>query len=232
MNPSKNTLSKIIIAILFITYNVMLFVSAGFSDHTAMFWFSYAYMICAFMAVAISFLLIEKNSFVLRDWLFGFPFAKHAIIFFATELIISVIFMIFEDTINPALAFSIQLVLFAFYLIIGISCVIAKKTISEVGDKISDKTAFTKLLRVDAEMIVKKCHDADLTEKLKKFADAVRYSDPMSSEALFELEKEIALTVAQCDSALTANDYILATELCDKATLLLSERNKKVKALK
>ncbi len=232
MNLSKKTLSAIIIAILFFTYNTILFVAAGFVGHTATFWFSYAFMILAFVAVSVNFLLLGKNGFKLRDWLFGFPFVKHAAAFFIAELVASVIFIALEKKVSPAIAIIVQLLFLAIFLVFGISCVIAKKTITEVGDRVDEKTSFTKLLRVDAEMLAEKCDDEELSAKLKKLAEAVRYSDPMSAEALFELEKELAYTISICDEALVKKDYLLASELCDKASILLAERNKKTKALK
>ena len=38
--------------------------------------------------------------------------------------------------------------------------------------------------------------------------------------------------VTDFDEALVKKDYLLASELCDKASILLAERNKKTKALK
>ena len=54
----------------------------------------------------------------------------------------------------------------------------------------------------------------------------------MSNEALFELEKEITLAVSECSELLDSNDLAKASEVCDKASLMLKERNKKCKALK
>ena len=113
-----------------------------------------------------------------------------------------------------------------------VSCFLSKETIGDVHIKVSDKTRFIKLLGVDAQMLVEKCSDTETKRECHKFAEAVRYSDPMSSEALFELEKELALTVSQCDKAIEANDFVTAKDLCAKAILQLTERNKKCKALK
>ena len=85
---------------------------------------------------------------------------------------------------------------------------LSKETIDEIHDKVSDKKGFIKLLRADSETIVAKCNDPELKKKLQSFSEEIRYSDPMS------------------------NDVAEANDLCDKAHLLLVERNKKCKALK
>ena len=62
--------------------------------------------------------------------------------------------------------------------------------------------------------------------------DIDRDNERFTVESLFELEKDLALTVSECDKAVTAKNYALVKELCAKAMLQLTERNKKCKALK
>ena len=129
-------------------------------------------------------------------------------------------------------AFAVQFLLLCIYGVCAVSCFLAKDTIDEVHNRVSDKTRFLKLLRVDAEMLVEKCSDAELKKQLQALSDAIRFSDPMSNETLFELEKDITLTVSECSKAVENGDFENANELCKKADLLLAERNKKCKALK
>ena len=81
-------------------------------------------------------------------------------------------------------------------------------------------------------MIVDKCSDPELKAAFQKLAEDIRYSDPMSNPCLFELEKQITLTVSNADVAVNQKDYANAMLLCNQAKLLLTERNKKCKALK
>lgn len=221
-----------ILAIAFVAYNCIFFLLCGFTGHTAVFWISWGFMIVAFAAMAIVGLVLGKQGMLLRDWLFGFPIVRHSAIYLILEFVSSTLFVVFEEKIPWGWVLAIQLLFFAVYLIFAISCFLAKDTIAEVNTKVSDKTRFIKLLRTDAEMLVEKCGDPALAEKCRKFAEAVQYSDPMSDEALFELEKDLAFTVSECDKAIVAQEYGKAEQLCDKASLLLTERNRKCKALK
>lgn len=218
--------------IAFIAYNVVFFVLCGFTDHTAVFWTSWAFMLVAFAGLACSAMTLGKNGLLLRDWLFGYPIIKHSVIYIVVEFILSTVLIIFEYDIELIWAFTPQFILLAVYLMLLLSGFLAKATIEEVNTKVGDKTRFIKLLRVDSERLVQKCDDPTLKEACRKFSEAVRYSDPMSNEALFELEKELVLTVSNCSKAISEKNYAEAGLLCQRASDLLDERNMKCKALK
>ncbi len=221
-----------ILAISFVAYNVILFVLCGFTGHTAIFWMSWIFMLVAFAAMAGAGVILGQKGMFLRDWLFGYPIVKHSTVYIIAEFCASTLFIIFEHHIKWGWAFAVQFLFLCIYGVCAISCFLAKETIEDVHNNVSDKTRFIKLLRVDAEMLIEKCGDDETKEECKKLAEAIRYSDPMSNESLFELEKDLALTVSECDKAVSAKDFALAKELCAKAILQLTERNKKCKALK
>ncbi len=228
----KEKMIAAVLGIMIAAYHVILFAVCGFAGHTAVFWISWIFMLLAFAAMVVSCVILEQRGLFLRDWLFGFPIIKHSIVYIIVELLVSCIFIIFEKKVSWNWAFGLQFLMFCLYGVCVVSCFLSKETIGDVHIKVSDKTRFIKLLGVDAQMLVEKCSDTETKRECHKFAEAVRYSDPMSSEALFELEKELALTVSQCDKAIEANDFVTAKVLCAKAILQLTERNKKCKALK
>lgn len=228
----KGKMIAAILAIAFIAYNVTLFAVCGFTGHTPVFWMSWVFMLVAFAAMTVSGVILGRRGLFLRDWLFGFPIIKHSTVYIMAELLVSCIFIILEDNIRPGLAFGLQFLLLCIYGICAVSCFLSKEMIDDVHTKVSDKTRFIKLLSIDAEMLVEKCSDPETKEECRRLVEAVRYSDPMSSEALFELEKDLTLTVSQCDRAIEEKDFAAAKELCAKAMLQLAERNKKCKALK
>lgn len=222
----------LIIAIVFVVYNICLFAIAGFAGHTATFWSSYIFVIIGAASFTFIMTVLFTKGTDIKDWIFKFPVIKHSVIYICTELIISIVFMIFEKKIPAGWAVAAQFVILAFFAVMAISCFIAKETIENIDTEVKEKTAFVKLLRVDTDMLAERCGDADLKEKLDKLAENVRYSDPVSNDALKEIEGDIAEKVSECKKAVEAEDYTTASTLCDEALLLLSERNKKCKILK
>lgn len=232
MNITKNAkVTAVVLAIIFAAYNLVLFIAAGF-EHTEVFWISWIFVLLGFVAMAIVGVFLGKEGLMLRDWIFGFPMIRCTTIYIVVEFILSVVFMIFEYDVSWQVAFIIQFILLGLYLGLVASCFAAKRTIDTVKTNIKDKTTFIRMLRVDAEMLVEKCSDAETKAVCQKLSEDIRFSDPMSNEALFELEKEIALAVSNCGDAITAGDFETAKMYCSKATTLLIERNKKCKVLK
>ena len=232
--PASRVKQSIIMgSALFAAYNILLFVIAGFKGHGASFWASFVFMNLAFASIVLNALLLNKREMQPKDFMFGYPILRHCVILLIIELVLSTVFMLL-DTINLAWAWAFvpQFLVLGIHLVLVVSCYMANDTIQEMDTRIKDATTFTKLLQVDAEMIVDKCSDPKLKAAFQNLAEDIRFSDPMSNPCLFELEKQITLTVSNADFAVNQKDYINAMLLCDQAKLLLTERNKKCKALK
>ena len=60
----------------------------------------------------------------------------------------------------------------------------------------------------------------------KKFAEDIRYSDPVSSDALGDIEQELAAAVEELQAAVVDGDGESVAQLCRKASAVLSERNR------
>lgn len=230
---SKTKMIAMIYAICFVVYNVVVFVIAGFEDHGASFWISYAFMIVAFAMLALTLFTLKNRSVQPKDWIFGFPILKHSAIYIVAEFIISVLFMLLDLADCPWwVALVVQIIVLAIHAVLVISCFMVQDTVMQVQTKVKTATFFIKMLQVDVEMLSEKATDSTVKTAFAKLAEQVRYSDPMSSEALYAIENQIKLTVDNADRCIAANDVNGALQLCDKATLLLLERNKRCRALK
>ena len=117
-------------------------------------------------------------------------------------------------------------------LILGISviCLIGTETgrdeINRVEEKVEKKVFYIKSLQVDVEMLASAEQDADTKMSLTKLVEKIRFSDPMSDEALVDLEAKIT---AKVEELKTAEDIAEIITVLDS---LLTERNKKCRILK
>lgn len=68
----------------------------------------------------------------------------------------------------------------------------AAETVSETHERVAQRTQFIKLLTVETETLMTAAKTPDAKIATKKVYEALRYSDPMSSEALGEIEAELA----------------------------------------
>ena len=236
MNKSSNKplMFGIVFFIILAVYNACLFlIAGGFEGHDILFWSSYIFMTVAFLDIIAIGIAFKTRSYKAKDWYLAFPVTKHATIYFVAELVISSIFMALDQTDCPAwLSIVVQLLILAVHIIFVVLCFMSKETIVNVQQKVKDKTTFTKLLQADCEVLAQKAEEPALRIALSKLAEQVRYSDPMSNDNLFELEKQITLWVNNIGSCMSVNDFAGAMECCNKASMLLAERNKKCIALK
>ena len=231
MNISKKAaMFAGILALVFLAFNLILFIVAGF-EHYAAFWISYVFMLIAFLALGGVGALLGKRGLVLRDWLFGYPIVKHSALYLVAEFVLAVIFMA-KDSEEWKLAFVLQFLVLVVYLVFAISCFLAKETITEVEKRVAVKTQTIRLMYADMQYAAQGCADAELKPTLEKLAEELRYNDPMSNEALAALENRLANVIGEVKALVYAGQFEAAKQNCVTVANLINERNLKCKVLK
>ena len=113
-----------------------------------------------------------------------------------------------------------------------IKATVAADVISQIDEKIKVQTQFIKLLTADAEYLMSISKTAELKAETKKVYEAIRYSDPMSNEALSDVEGQIQSEFAFFSQAIKSEDLELAKSVAEGLLNLIDGRNKKCKTLK
>ena len=80
-------------------------------------------------------------------------------------------------------------------------------------------------LQSKTRMLVGQCEDAAFAAELSKLAEAMQYSDPVSSEALQEIEFELSQLVDELQKAVLDQEFAAAKVLEKKVMDTLAERN-------
>lgn len=220
----KNGLkSYLAIGIVFALFNVIAFVVP--TDKTATFWVAYTFSVVAFAVQIPLWKIALGKKDTLKSKFLGIPVIHVGITYLIIQLIAFAIFMIF-----PTLPVWLAVVVCAIILAIFALCAIAGQAganeINHVEEKIKVKRAFIQFLQTDIEMLAESETDVETKSELKKLAEKVRFSDPMSHEMLGELESRISAKVEEMKMATDKKGLI------SEVTTLLTERNKKCKILK
>lgn len=103
----------------------------------------------------------------------------------------------------------------------------AGKAAGAVEEKVKAQTQLIKLLTVNAETLLAKAKTPDEKAAAKKVYEALRYSDPVSSEALSAIEAELTEKFKAFENAGQG-----AAEAAQSLLETLEERNGKCKAMK
>lgn len=219
-------------AILFVAFNAVAFLSTGwvgFEKTAGAFWPGFVLtdfaligqLVCAFIG------LKEQN----KDKLFlNISFVKISYTGMIISAIVGIACMLMPFL--PTWAGAIVCVLiFALCAISVLKAKAAAEIVSATGDKVKVKTAFIRLLTADAESLLAYAKTDEAKAAANKVYEAVRYSDPMSSDALAGVEGQITLKFNEFSNAVTSGaDNIEA--LANELVILVGDRNKKCKLLK
>ena len=222
MMKNKN-LGYAVLGILFVLINVIVFVIP--TEKTATFWIAYIFTAIAFVAQ----IEIWKNALgkenTLKSKFLGLPVVHISIVYLIVQMIALAVF-----TAVPTLPNWSTIV--ACTVILGISaiCMIAgeagRNEIERVEAKVQRKVFFIKELQADVELLADAETDTSTKAALQQLAEKIRFSDPMSNDALSEIEKAITEKIAELQ---TASDKMAVIQ---ELNSLLAERNKKARILK
>ena len=124
------------------------------------------------------------------------------------------------------------IVILAFNAIAVVKANWAAETVENIDEKIAAKTSYIRELTAQAESLVARAKSDEVKKECKKVYEAVRYSDPMSNEAISVIEAKITVKVDEFSTAVGADDTEKVKEIADEIVNLVGDRNKKCKGLK
>lgn len=211
------------LGILFLTLSVLVFVLPTKKTETLL-------IVYVFTAIAfIAQITIWKNTFRKKDKLkskfLGLSVVYISIIYLIIQIIVLVIF-----TAIPTLPIWSAIIICTVILGISTICMltgeVGRNEIERVEEKVQKKVSFIKELQTNVELLMDTESNATVKIALQKLAEQIRFSDPMSNEALIEIEENITTKVTELKT--TSNKL----EVIQALNLLLTERNKKGKILK
>ncbi len=220
---NNNTKGYMILGILFALVSIIALVVSQMK--TAAFWIAYVFTVIALAAQLGIWKVALGKEGTLKSKFLGLPVIHIGIIYLGVQLIVFAI-VIFV----PMLPIWSTIVLCT--IIIGISavCMIASEAgrdeIERVEIIAQKKIFYIRELQANVELLVDNEKNVEIKTALMRLLEKIRYSDPMSSEQLKDLEGRISAKVAEMKTATNI------TEIIAELNSLLDERNKKCKILK
>lgn len=106
----------------------------------------------------------------------------------------------------------------------------AAELVRETDTRVKEETAFIRMMTVDADNLMARAQTDEAKAMCKKVYEALRYSDPMSCNALSETEAEISEKFSAFAAAVKNGEN--ASELADELIALIGDRNRMCKVMK
>lgn len=194
------------------------------------FWISYALIAAAFAMQLVTAYAFTKNDEKAKTFL-KVPVLKIGYCAVVVSLVVGLAFMIFP--VLPAWVGAIVCLLVAGYFIIA--CVRASAVatvVSDVGEKVKQKTSFLRSAIVDAENGMARAATPEIKANAKKVYEALRFSDPMSAPEPKSLEREISDGLNDLKQAVLSGNNKTVSIVSESLLLTIKERNGKCKLLK
>lgn len=219
----NSTKGYVILVILFALVSIIAFVVP--TAKTATFWIAYVFTAPAFVAQIVIWKTALGKEETLKSKFLGFPVVHIGIVYAIIQTVAFAVFLFV-----PSLPVWSAVVVCSVITGVSVECMISvdagRNEIERVEAKVQKKVFYIRELQADIELLADNESDAAVKTALSQLAERIRYSDPMSSEQLADLENKISSKVVELKA--TASKMEIITEL----NSLLDERNKKCKILK
>ena len=221
-------------AALLILFNLICFVTPaewyGFNKFGGSFWAGYVVIMLAFLGqLACAYKAFRAEN--AKKLFYNLPLITVSY----TGLILTLVFggacMAVPDLPNW-LGAILGAVVLAFTAVAVIKASAAADIVESVDKKVTEKTAFLRVATADAEVILASAKSEETKAECRKVYEALRYSDPMSNEALSVTEAKITVKLGELKAAAAADDAEKTKTAAEDLMLLIKERNTKCKALK
>ena len=223
----------IVWAIALAVFNAVAFISASLispDGFTASFWIGYAFITVAFVGqLACANMAFKADS--AKKMFLNVPLVSISYTGFIVMLVAGLICML-VPVIPYWVGIIIAVLVLGFTAISVFQAKAAADIVTEVDEKVKTKTFFIKSLTVDANTVMAGAKSEAVKAECNRVYEAVRYSDPMSSDALSGAETQITLKFNEFSEAVKADNAEAVKAVADELIVLINDRNKKCKILK
>ena len=103
----------------------------------------------------------------------------------------------------------------------------AAELVSDLDEKVSSDTSFIRNLTAEAKGLADRAKSEEAEVVAKKVFEAIRYSDPVSSDSVSDLEMKISMKLGEFSAALDADEKV--KEIGEELLAVVEERNRNCK---
>ena len=219
--------------IVFVAFNIIAFATPAKTTlgdkYTGGFWAGYLLIIVAMMAqlaVAYYTVAVKKGKFFYKLPLITLSYTGLVLIMIAGSL------SMFIKPLPEWAGGVICVIIIVLTAIAVLKADVAAEIIEKTDDKLKAQTFFMKSLTVDAKTLVDMASNDEIKAECQKVYEKIRYSDPMSADALASSESQITLKFSELSDAVKASDAELVKTLARETIILVDDRNRKCMLLK
>ena len=157
---------------------------------------------------------------------YGFPVAKVSLVWLGVQIALSIAFMASSRVVPAWVATVVSCVVLCIAALGFITTDTVREEATRQDTAIKTDVAFMRDLKSKAESLASACAGMENAGDIKKLAENIIYSDPVSSEAFAGAEKELDVCFEMLRRAAAEGNSAEASVFCRKASAALEERNR------
>ena len=220
----------VVLGVVLVVYNVLAFALPF--PKTAVFAVSYLFTMIAILAQ----IYVIRTAFYrgegVKSKFYGFPIAKLGVIYLAVQLIAGLVFMALGLIVPVWLPLALYVVLLGVAAAGFVAADAARDEVVRQEVKLEKDVSRMREFQAKGRALVTLNQIPEAARPLEKLAEDLRFSDPVSSEALTEIEDQLAECLAQLQEAVSAQKTEQILSVCQEAERILAERNQLCKLSK
>ena len=220
----------VVLGVVLVVYNVLAFALPF--PKTAVFAVSYLFTMIAILAQ----IYVIRTAFYrgegVKSKFYGFPIAKLGVIYLAVQLIAGLVFMALGLIVPVWLSLALYVVLLGVAAAGFVAADAARDEVVRQEVKLEKDVSRMREFQAKGRALVTLNKVPEAARPLEKLAEDLRFSDPVSSEALTEIEDQLAECLAQLQEAVSAQKTEQILSVCQEAEQILAERNQLCKLSK
>lgn len=193
---------------------------------TATFWVSFVFTLIAFAVAGVAIYIAFVKNPDAKSKFYGFPIAKIGVVYGIAQLVVGILFMALSRWVPVWVAVLVYAIALGAAVIGLISADAVVSEIQVQDEKLKKDVSLMRSLQSKLNQMASQCDNPDAASAVKKFAEELRYSDPVSSDALAEIERDLSAAVDELQQAVVDGDSTAVKQLCRKASATLTERNR------
>ncbi len=225
IDPKQYITIGVVYAAVFAIYNIIVLLL--FSNKNDIFWISYGFMCAAFVANIVAMYASFKSADAEAIFM-GIPLFSFSVFYFFGELFISFVFMLFKGIAPPKLAVAIQVIFLLVFVIFAALALLTRNIVDDINKNVESKVRDIKNVSVDVKILEEQCMDKELKNELHKVYEAIRYSDPMTTDAVADLDDIIKGKVKELRMHCNNSNKNEALQACYQLSSYISERNQRL----
>lgn len=194
-------------------------------SRNVIFWCCYGFSLFAQFVAAGAYYIAYLKKTDARTVFYSFPIYRIGLIYQILQIVLSFVFMAMANELAVWLVLLVQIAMLAVALSLLLYGKKTRDVIVNLDQSLEKKTSQIRNMQSQMRKIESLCEDETMRKAVSDFSQELSYSDPVSSEALMEMEIRLQELIEELELAVRKKEINYVRSLCESAKCMLEKRN-------